>query len=101
LLYAVFNGPFSPYDNLKKLFLDLVEYTGLSRLLGDISDQGERRTAKTVAKIIANCKVVLGTSEGKIPETHGTTVLLPADTTDNENALSLAISCQKIPTWCN
>jgi len=87
LLYAVFTGPFSPYNNLKKLFVDLVEYKGLSRLLGDISDQGERRTAKTVAKIIANCKVVLGTSEGKIPETHGTTVLLPADTTDNENAL--------------
>jgi hypothetical protein len=69
--------------------LDLVEYTGLSRLLGDISYQGERRTAKTAAKIIAHCKVVLGTSEGKIPETHvsGTTVLLPTDTTDNENAL--------------
>jgi len=87
LLYAGFNGPFSPYNNLKKLFLDLVEYTGLSRLLGDISDQGERRTAKTAAKIIANCKVVLGTSEGKIPEKHGTTVLLPADTTDKGDAL--------------
>lgn len=90
LLYAVFNGPFSPHNNLKKLFLDLVEYTGLSRLLGDISYQGERRTAKTAAKIIAHCKVVLGTSEGKIPETHGTTVLLPTDTTDNENALIVA-----------
>jgi hypothetical protein len=56
-------------------------------LWDDISDQGERRTAKTVAKITANCKVVLGTSEGKIPETHGATILLPADTTDNENAL--------------
>ncbi len=76
LLYAVFNGPFSPYNNLKKLFLDLVEYTGLRRLLGDISDQGQRRTAKTVAKIISNCKVVLGTREGKIPETHSTTVQL-------------------------
>jgi hypothetical protein len=24
LLYAVFTGPFSPYNNLKKLFVDLV-----------------------------------------------------------------------------
>jgi len=89
LLYAVFNGPFSPYNNLNLFFFfwDLVEYTGLRRLLGDISDEGERRTAKTVARIIANYKVVLGTSEGKIPETHGTTVLLPADTTDKEDAL--------------
>jgi hypothetical protein len=48
-------------------------YSVLSRIINDMPDdpQGIKPSEKMI-KIIASCKVVVGTSEGIIPATHGT-----------------------------
>ncbi len=85
LSYAVFFGPVAPLTNLRALFYDLCAYTVLSESLNNMDDP-QREDAKKAAKIIANCKVVLGTSVGNIPRTHGSAIL--ADITDQEHALA-------------
>jgi hypothetical protein len=82
---AVFFGPIAPLTNLRALFYDLCAYTVLSESLNNMDDP-QREDAKKAAKIIANCKVVLGTSEGSIPQTHGTAIR--ADIADQEDALA-------------
>jgi hypothetical protein len=71
---------------LLALYYDVAAYKVLSLSLSNMpSPHGELRDK--AAKIIANCKVVLGTSEGKLPPTHGEPI--PADMTDQEHALVL------------
>jgi hypothetical protein len=72
--------------NLQALFYNLGAYRVLSQSLNNMPDP-QRELTKKAAKIIANCKVVLGTSEGKLPQTHGTPIL--ADITHQEHALAL------------
>jgi len=86
LYYAVFFGPVVPFSNLLALFYDVYAYTVLSKSLNNMPAP-QRELTNKAAKIIANCKVVLGTSEGKLPQTHGTPIL--ADITDQERALVL------------
>ncbi len=86
LYYAVFFGPVVPFSNVLALYYDVYAYTVLSLSLNNMPAPHRELTIKA-AKIIANCKVVLGTSEGKLPETHGTPIL--ADITDQERALVL------------
>ncbi|CAK9271106.1 unnamed protein product [Sphagnum jensenii] len=86
LYYAVFFGPVVPFSNLLALYYDVYAYTVLSESINNMDDP-QREDAKKAAKIIANCKIVLGTSEGKLPQTHGTPIL--ADMTDQESALVL------------
>jgi hypothetical protein len=86
LYYAVSFGPVVPFSNLLALFYDVYAYTVL-RLSLDNMPAPQRELTKKAAKIVANCKVVLGTSEGKLPQTHGTPIL--ADITDQEHALVL------------
>ncbi len=86
LYYVVFFGPVALFTNLLALFYDLGAHRLLSKSLNNMSDL-QRELAKKAAKIIANCKVVLGTSEGKLRQTHGTAI--PADITDQEHALVL------------
>jgi hypothetical protein len=91
LYYAVFFGPVAPFENLLVLYYDVYAYAVLSLSLNNMPVR-ERELAKKAAKIIANCKVVLGTSEGRLPQTHGTPIL--PDTTDQEHALVLG---RKLP----
>ncbi|CAM6055515.1 unnamed protein product [Sphagnum tenellum] len=86
LYYAVSFGPVAPFPNLLALFYDVYAYTLLSLSLNNMPAPQRELTDKA-AKIIANCKVVLGTSEGRLPQTHGTLIL--PDTTDHEHALVL------------
>jgi hypothetical protein len=86
LYYAVYFGPVAPFPNLLALFYDVYAYTLLSLSLNNMPAPQRELTDKA-AKIIANCKVVLGTSEGRLPQTHGTLIL--PDTTDQEHALVL------------
>jgi hypothetical protein len=94
LYYVVFFGPVALFTNLLALFYDLGAHRLLSKSLNNMPDNmpdnmpgRERELAKKAAKIIANCKVVLGTSEGKLPQRHGTQ--LQADITDQEHPLVL------------
>jgi hypothetical protein len=88
LYYAVFFGPVAPFSNLLALYCDVYAYIVLSLSLNNMpAPQRERELTDKAAKIIANCKVVLGTSEGMLPETHGKPI--PADITDEERALVL------------
>ncbi|CAM6027234.1 unnamed protein product [Sphagnum balticum] len=86
LYYAVFFGPVVPFSNVLALYYDVYAYTALSKSLNNMPVP-QRELTNKAAKIIANCKVVLGTSEGKLPETHGTPIL--TDITDEERALVL------------
>jgi hypothetical protein len=86
LYYAVFFGPLVPFSNLLALYYDVAAYKALSLSLINMPAPHGELTDKA-AKIIANCKVVLGTSEGKLPPTHGTPI--PAHMTDQEHALVL------------
>jgi hypothetical protein len=86
LFYAVLFGPVAPFWNLLALYSDVHAYTVLSQSLDNMPAR-QRLLAKKAAKIIANCKVVLGTSEGKLPQTHGKPIL--ADITDQDRALVL------------
>ncbi|CAK9222433.1 unnamed protein product [Sphagnum troendelagicum] len=86
LYYAVFFGPVVPFSSLLALFYDLGAHRVLSQSLNNMPAP-QRELTNKAAKIIANCKVVLGTSEGKLPQTHGTPIL--ADITDQEHALVL------------
>jgi len=86
LYYAISFGPVAPLTNLQALFYDLRAYRVLSESLNNMPDP-QRELAKKAAKIIANCKVVLGTSVGMLPQTHGTAIL--ADITHQEHALAL------------
>ncbi|CAK9222413.1 unnamed protein product [Sphagnum troendelagicum] len=86
LYYVIFFGPVAPFRNLLALFYDLGAYTVLIINLNNMPAP-QRELAKKAAKIIANCKVVLGTSEEKLPQTHGTAIL--ADITDEEHAVVL------------
>ncbi len=86
LYYAVFFGPVVPFSNVVALYYDVYAYTLLSLSLNNMPAP-QRQLTNKAAKIIANCKVVLGTSEGKLPETHGTPIL--ADIPDQERALVL------------
>jgi hypothetical protein len=75
---------------LLALFYDLGAHRVLSKSLNNMPDGPQeevKKAAKKAAKIIANCKVVLGTSEGKLPQTHGTA--LPDDFKEPEHALVL------------
>ncbi|CAK9221318.1 unnamed protein product [Sphagnum troendelagicum] len=90
MYYVVFFGPVALFTNLLALFYDLGAHRLLSKSLNNMPANmpgRERELAKKAAKIIANCKVVLGTSEGKLPQTHGTPI--PPDITDQEHALVL------------
>jgi hypothetical protein len=89
LYYAVFFGPVVPFSNLLALYYDVAAYKVLSLSLINIPAPHAELRDKA-AKIIANCKVVLGTSEGKLPPTHGTPI--PADMTDQEHALVVGSS---------
>ncbi|KAH9569614.1 hypothetical protein CY35_03G142400 [Sphagnum magellanicum] len=89
LYYAVFFGPVAPFSNLLVLNCDVYTYAVLNLSLKNMPAPQRELTDKA-AKIIANCKVVLGTSEGRLPQTHGTPIL--ADTTDQERALVLGSS---------
>lgn len=92
LYYAVFFGPLVPFSNLLALYYDMAAYKALSLSLINMPAPHGELTDKA-AKIIANCKVVLGTSEGKLPPTHGTPI--PAHMTDQEHALVLGSSLQE------
>jgi hypothetical protein len=87
LYYAVTFGPVAPFPNLLALYYDVYAYTVLSLSLNNMRVPPQRERAKKAAKIIANCKVVLGTSEGKLPQTHGTAI--PGVFTNPEPALVL------------
>ncbi len=86
LYYAVLFGPVAPLTNLQALFYDLGAYRVLSRSLNNMPDP-QRELTEKAAKIIANCKVVLGTSVGKLPQTHGTAI--QPDITHQEHALAV------------
>ncbi len=86
LYYAVFFGPVVPFSNVLALYYDAHASRALSKSLHNMPAP-QRELTNKAAKIIANCKVVLGTSEGKLPHTHGTPIL--ADITDEERALVL------------
>jgi len=72
LYYVVFFGLVVPFSNLLALYYDVAAYKVLSLSLNNMPAP-QRELTNKAAKIIANCKVVLGTSDGKLPETHGTT----------------------------
>ncbi len=70
LLYAAFFGPIAPFANLSLLIKDVAAYRVLVKSLSNL-EHARRRPSKEVAKIITSCQVLVGTSEGKISETHG------------------------------
>jgi hypothetical protein len=64
LYYVVSFGPVALFTNLLALFYDLGAHRVLSKSLNNMPAP-QRELPKKAAKIIAHCKVVLGTSEEK------------------------------------
>jgi len=86
LKYVVCSGHLVPFANLFLMIHAHSGYSVLSRIINDMPD--DRRGIKpseNMIMIIASCKVVVGTSEGIIPATHGT-VHTRMESPDEEDA---------------
>jgi len=89
LKYVVCSGQHAPFANLFLMILAHSAYSVLSSIINDMPDDPRRiKPSEKMIKIIASCKVVVGTSEGKIPATHGT-LYTRMESPDEEDALVL------------
>jgi len=89
LKYVVYSGQLAPFANLFLMILAHSAYSVLSRIINDMpNDPRSIKPSEKMIKIIASCKVVVGTSEAKIPATHGT-LHTRMESPDEEDALVL------------
>ncbi|CAM6022980.1 unnamed protein product [Sphagnum balticum] len=89
LKYVVSSGHLAPFANLFLMIHAHSAYSVLSKIINDMPDDPQRiKLSEKMIKIIASCKVVVGTSEGKIPATHGT-IYTRMESPEEEDALVL------------
>jgi hypothetical protein len=82
-------GHLAPFANLLLLIYAHSAYSVLTRIINDMPDDPRRiKPSEKMIKITASCKVVVGTSEGQIPATHGT-LYTRMESLDEEDALVL------------
>lgn len=89
LKYVVCSGHLAPFANLFLMILAHSAYSVLSRIINDMPDDPRGiKPSEKIIKIIASCKVVVGTREGSIPATHGR-LHARMENRDEEDALVL------------